>query len=319
MGKGILHSPWVKWVVRAALLILIAAAVGILIGNGGEWLEQFREFSWEINWLLLVLSSVILAGSYYLTPFGWQWLAQSAGCAAASPELRGVWFASQLGRYLPGKIWLFAGRASYLKASGLSAFRSAAVPFVEVIFTAASAGLITLLTALFIPEFASGNETVRLALIVSGVCFLLIPVFSPLQKLLYRFKYGTTPEKLPLPSPMLSLNLLSFYSLLWITRGIVLYLWLKGLGIISIDFGACIGAAPFSWLAGYIVFFVPGGLGVREAATAAVIATAETTGPVLVALFAIRILLTVYEVVMALISAKTTGLVGRSERKGTTE
>ncbi|MBC8428825.1 MAG: flippase-like domain-containing protein [FCB group bacterium] len=317
MNGKTLGSTGVKWAVRIALLLLIAVAVIILKQNGEEWAGQFREYSWEIDWLLLVLSAVILAVSFFMTPFGWQWLAHSAGCEARSSELRGVWFASQLGRYVPGKIWLFAGRAAYLKTTGLSVVRSATVPFVEVIFTAASAGLITLLTAIFIPGFADGNETVRLALIVSGVCFLIIPVFSPLQRLLYKIKHGMTPTKLPLPSFSLSLKLMTFYVFLWITRGIVLYLWLKGLGILPIDFGACIGAAPFSWLAGYIVFFVPGGLGVREAATVAVIATVETTGPVLVALFAIRILLTSYEVIMALVSAKTTGLVGK--RKGTTE
>jgi uncharacterized membrane protein YbhN (UPF0104 family) len=73
---------------------------------------------------------------------------------------------------------------------------------------------------------------------------------------------------------------------------------------------SAVAAAPLSWLAGYIVVFVPGGIGVREAATAAMCDGGSGIAPVMAAVFGQTLLMAVFEVVTALVAF------GREASKG---
>jgi len=303
--------PGMKIAARIGLVILIALAAWILVSNAGKWLEQIRTFSWTLNWPMLLISTLLLGTSYYFTPEGWVRLAGAAGCDADRTSLRSAWLLSQLGRYVPGKIWLLAGRAGYLKANGLSAARSTSVPFLEILYTAAAAGLTGALPILFSDNLSFGEPAIRAAIIASGACLLLIPLLSPLQRLVYRIRYGTVPDKMSLPSPAGAAWIIGLYTALWIIRGAALYMWLRGFGLLSISPLACISAAPFSWLAGYIVFLVPGGIGVREAAAVAMIAPAGMTGPVLAVVAGQRLALSAIEICFALKATRSTRLLGQ--------
>jgi uncharacterized membrane protein YbhN (UPF0104 family) len=254
---------------------------------------------------------ILLAFSLWLTPSGWSVLCRRAGSSAPSRELRGVWLQSQLGRYIPGKIWLMAGRAGYLRAGGMAVSSSVAVPFTELLYTVAATGLIASCVAVFTPGFLAGVVP-GTAAAVAGGCLVLVPLMRPAAKLLYRIRLGRDGEaaasRYQLPGTWLSIRLLLFYSVLWAARGLALYLWLHAFGVPGRGIWACTAAAPLSWLAGYIVFLVPGGIGVREAAAVAIIAGPGETGPVLAAVAGQRVVLTVIELVLAAVYAGSTPL-----------
>lgn len=288
---------------KIALLLLLCFAVWILAKNGSRWLDQIEAFTWQLKWHMLVISAAILVLTYYIIPFGWIWLAGAAGSEVGSGELRSVWYLSQLGRYVPGKVWLFAGRAGFLRSRGLSALRSTSVPFLELLYTAAGAGLAAAIPALISSDFSVEYSGLRSAIIAAGACILIIPLLRPIQKWLYRIRHGAVPEALPLPGIAGSIKLLLLYSGLWWIRGFALYLWLRGFGLFNVSFWICCAAAPLSWLAGYIVFLVPGGVGIREAATVALVAGSGDTGPLLAVVAGQRIVLSLAEVLFASASA----------------
>lgn len=310
------------WLSRAVLLILLALSVVLILKYGNEWLSEIAQLSWEPDPLLIALSTLLLLFSFWFAPFGWVWISKELGSTSSFSELRGVWFASQLGRYIPGKIWLFAGRAGYLKSKGVSTLNAALAPVYELMHTAAAVGLITFFTALLFPEFLNSN-ILRLAAVLAGICLLVLPLLHPVQKYVYRLREkgnsntagsGRT-DRMPFLPPNLSIRVICFYSVLWIIRGFSLFIWLAALGISNKGLWACIAATPLSWLAGYIVFLVPGGVGVREAATVAMIAGPGETGPILAAVLGQRLLLAVLEVILAGISAKSIPFL-RKEVKG---
>lgn len=308
------HRIWIRRSMRIVLLLLACFAAWIIMENGGSWLDQIEAFSWQLRWHMLVISALILVLTYYIIPLGWIWLARAAGSEVSTNELRSAWFLSQLGRYVPGKVWLFAGRAGFLRSRGLSTIRSTSVPFLELLYTAAGAGLAAVVPALISSDFAIEYSGLRSAIIAAGACVLIIPLLRPIQRLLYRIKHGAVPEALPLPGIVGSMKLLLLYCGLWWMRGLALYLWLSGFGLPNISFWICCAAAPLSWLAGYIVFLVPGGVGVREAATVALVAGPGDTGPVLAVVAGQRIVLSLIEVLFA---AATTGrgILFRREKK----
>ena len=297
------NSTWVKIVIRTGLILLLSAAIWLLIANGNKWLQQIEDFEWQPDWFSLVASALILWISYLFNPVGWVWLSHHAGCKVNTKDLTSAWFISQLGRYVPGKIWLFAGRVGFLKSHGLSTFRATSVPFLEVLFTVAAAGLAATIPIILTENLSFADSGLRTVILAAGGCVLVIPLLTPIQRWLYKLKYGSIPETLTLPGATGTLKLLLLYSGLWWLRGLTLFLWLKGFGIQSIDFWICCAAAPLSWLAGYIVFLVPGGIGIREATAVALLAPSEATGPVLAVIAGQRVLLSIAEVFFALLSA----------------
>ncbi|MBN2586197.1 MAG: hypothetical protein JXA64_04510 [Candidatus Fermentibacteraceae bacterium] len=302
---------WLKWLTRLVLAILVALAVWVILDQGENWLSQISTFSWQPDWIILAGSVMLLGLSYYYIPLGWIILSMKAGSLAERKELRSAWFMSQLGRYIPGKVWLFAGRAAFLKSRGMTGYRATSIPFLELLFTAAGAGLAALPAIVLARGAAFSNPALKGALVAAGTSILLIPLLRPFQKWLYRLRHGQVPAELPLPDFKGSLLLLLFFACLWWVRGLTLYLWITGFGMSGIDLSICFAAAPLSWLAGYIVFLVPGGIGIREAVVTAMVAMPDQTGPILAVIAGQRLILSIIEVSFALMAAGGTRLPGR--------
>ncbi|RKZ11093.1 hypothetical protein DRQ25_00645 [Candidatus Fermentibacteria bacterium] len=303
----------VKWLVRAGAVLLLAAAAWIITVNAENWFEQISRFSWHFDWFLICTSAILLGLSYFIIPAGWIVLSHAAGSKTVSKELRAAWFMSQLGRYIPGKVWLFAGRAAFLKSRGLAGFRATSVPFLELLYTAAGAGLTAMIPVIISGNAIFSHSGLKYAVLAAGFSLLVIPFLTPIQKWLYRLKHGRIPEELPLPGLIDSIKLLIFYSSLWWFRGLALFLWLKGFGVSDISLLLCCAAAPLAWLAGYIVFLVPGGIGIREAAAVALVAPSGAAGPVLAVIVGQRLILSIIEVVFALVSTGKLKLFGEGK------
>ncbi|MCK4807027.1 MAG: hypothetical protein KAT09_05240 [Candidatus Aegiribacteria sp.] len=310
------------WLSRAVLLILLALSVALILKYGSEWLSEIAQLSWKPDPLLITLSALLLFISLWFTPFAWIWISRKLGSTSSSSELRGIWFASHLGRYVPGKIWLFIGRAGYLKSTGVSTLNSALAPVYELMHTAAAVGVITFSAALFFPEFLNSN-ILRITAVIAGICMVVLPLLHPVQKYVYRLRENKSSntfnsdkiDRILFLPPSLSIKMIGLFSAVFIIRGLSLFILLTALGISCKGILVCIAATPLSWLAGYIVFLVPGGIGVREAVTVSMIAGPSETGPILAAVLGQRLLLAVIEVILAGISAKSISFL-RREGKG---
>ncbi|PIE53030.1 hypothetical protein CSA37_03720 [Candidatus Fermentibacteria bacterium] len=265
-----LQNKHLKTILRILLFLLTAFAVYTIQKNGSDWLEQAREYQWSPNPLMLSISGVLLSFSLVFTPLGWALISRNMGSNASMKELFAAWYASQLGRYIPGKIWLFAGRAGFLKARGMGTARAAATTALELLFTVASVGLITVTVSLFFPE-AMPEAGFRTAAALSGSAALLLPLLHPVQRYLCR-KKGIEGDFLP--GPAITAKTVLLFTGFWIMRGFALFTLLKGAGIEGIKPAASLLAAPLSWFAGYIAVMVPGGIGIRETAAAAISAPA---------------------------------------------
>lgn len=283
---------------KAALFILVIAAAFVIWKNGDQWLEEVDRYSWNLNVGEITVSAILLAVSLALTPSGWILICRSMGSRIPASEMFAAWYASQLGRYIPGKIWLFAGRAGFLKTRGMKMGRAAATTAYELFFTVASIGLLVMVLAIISPEVFQHTGG-RVAAIAASSAILLLPLLHPVQSFLCR-KKGIDPGQLP--SIRTSLTTTLIFAVLWMIRGLSLFLLLKGTGLTEIHFSHSVAAAPLSWLAGYIVFFVPGGIGVREAAAAA-IAAPGLIAPAAVVIAGQRLFMALVEVLLALLSS----------------
>jgi len=285
--------------IRILLFILVITASVAVYKNGSSWFAEIREHQWTLNPLKLVLSALLLGGSLAMTPLGWVLICRSMGSAIPSKDLFAAWYSSQLGRYIPGKIWLFAGRVAFLKSRGMKAGRATATTIYELLFSVAAVGVITLTASMITRDRLFGGIA-GTAAVFAAAGLVLLPLLHPFQKQVCRRK-GISGENLP--SPVTALRAVGIFVLLWLIRGIALYLLLTGVGLGGISPMRTAVAEPLAWLAGYIVVIVPGGIGVREAAAAA-LAAPEAIAPAAVAIAGQRLFMALMEVILALSVSK---------------
>jgi hypothetical protein len=176
--------------------------------------------------------------------------------------------------------------------------RAAAASAWEVMTSFASVGLVALPMVLL--GGAIPGRGVAAAVTVASAALLLLPLTVPAQRLAFRLKgigeYAGVRAST-------AARILVLYAVSWILRGAATLLWLEGLGLDTRGFAAAAAAAPLSWLAGYIVIFVPGGIGIREAATAAICVESALVAPATVAVLGQTVLMALFELALALAGA----------------
>jgi hypothetical protein len=290
-------AKWLRAGAWAAVLLLAAFAALSIASRWAAFRDSFSLVDWGASPVAMAASAVLLAAALALNPAGWILVARELGARSPTRGMTAAWFASQLGRYAPGKIWLFAGRIGYLKAEGLSLARAAAASAWELILSFASVGLVAG-PAVLLSGAVSLPSSVRAAVLVAAVSAPLLPLLPPVQKLAFRLRGSGEYRGVRVST---ALRAVALYALIWVLRGVSLWLWLTGLGIPSNGFAACAGAAPLSWLAGYIVIVIPGGIGVREAVTGALVAPPGMLGPVVAAALGQTLLMALLELALAFV------------------
>ena len=257
--------------------LLAAVVIGFA---GRELARQWGEVGPAIaglrpSWTLVLASGAIVLATYLILIEAWRatlrvW-SQSLSFASAAR----IWFVSNLGKYLPGKVWQIVAMGTMAQNAGVSATAavgsSLLVNLVNVIaglvvITVTSAGRVA--AAVGREDAANGGsiELLVVAVTVGAVVALLItPLVVPrLAALAGRI----TGRQIALPNVP--------YRAVWITVMTTTAAWLL-YGVAFAMFAhaispratgnasAYIAVYTGSYLAGYLALFAPGGVGVREA------------------------------------------------------
>ncbi len=100
----------------------------------------------------LILSTLIFAFSYFIQIWAWYLITLRLGIAIPLKETVGSWFYSQLGKYLPGKVWLLLGRLYFYDSKGKSRKAITVALYFETVTMIMAAGLVFLVSLLFLKE-----------------------------------------------------------------------------------------------------------------------------------------------------------------------
>jgi len=161
-------------------------------------------------------------------------------------------FRTQIGKYLPGNVFHFAGRFYYAKKMGL-AHKSSTF---STLFEAGSLSLLALVLST--------------PLILSQLNYLLIPISLLSIAILYLFYftlfYFFNKRPPPLTNWATWLQSIAYYlALLILQTCLFLVLQTEFAPELNWSLDKTISIIAFSWIAGFLAFGAPGGLGVREA------------------------------------------------------
>ena len=251
-----------QWVVVATLFVLM----GRMVWN--NWV-QVREASFTFDPLSLLLSTILFAFSYFIQFWAWYLITVRLGIAISLRETVKSWFYSQLGKYLPGKVWILLGRFYLYGSKGKSKKVISVALYFEAVIGVVAGGTLFLTALLFLEEsrsISSGKEPAWLILpFALAVVFLYPRVLEKMFNLVLRL-FRREPVTIALSyRDILWILLISL--LAWIVGGLGFYVFVNGIFTVpSTRVLFLTGALAFSCFLGLMAVFAPSGLGVREGA-----------------------------------------------------
>jgi len=250
-------------------LARISSLLGIVIGIAGvvfvgrtlisKWDEVSDAFS-QVDAINLVLS--LLLGLAAMTSIGWIWVTM---IVARSHNVRhrnamSWYFTGQLGKYVPGGIWPIVGRAELAVRNGIPRLDAYASTGLSLVTTYAAA-----VVTIGIGAAATNGHRLIAALIAIGLVAAYAAFSQPsLRAIIIRIASRVSPSASSLTDPKRLARLTVVHVPAWILMSL-------STSVTATAFGAKISIADMifitstSWLAGFVVVGVPGGIGVREA------------------------------------------------------
>jgi uncharacterized membrane protein YbhN (UPF0104 family) len=288
-------------VLRAAkIAFAIAVAIFIAAAIATQW-SALREAAASAHprWGYIALSCALVLANYALLIQAWRVLLLGWGGSLGFWESARIWTISNLGKYLPGKVWVIGSAAVMVQARGISA--AAAVG-------ASVLGQLINILAGFVVLAATGAGVLRVptagvvAIAVLGGAGLHAP---PVLPRLGRIAARVARRDIVIPRMP--------HSAIWIAAAISVASWvlygvafrLLTLGVLSSAQGApglYVAIYTSSYLAGFLALIAPGGVGVREVVMATALKGAGFgTGDAILLVVASRIWLTLLEIAPALV------------------
>ena len=253
---------------RSRLVNVVGIAIGItgiafvvrrIVRDRSEIADALS--SADMSWLIVGGITGLVA----MTLIGVNWLLILRHAGAAAPWRRGMswFFVGQLGKYVPGGIWPIVGQAELAHrgdAPRSAAYSSTAMSMVATFLgaatVAASAGLISPSDGRLVPSVIAG-------VVVLAFAVLALPAA---RSAINRLARRVTRRELGLPEPRWFCLLVVRHVPVWLSFSGMNIFAVAALGsdldaslVVTLVFVTCV-----SWMAGFVVVGVPGGIGVRE-------------------------------------------------------
>ncbi|MBS3905407.1 MAG: flippase-like domain-containing protein [Syntrophaceae bacterium] len=255
-----------KQVIKWMLVITIFLFLGKMVWE--NW-NQVKEASFDFRPFPLILSTLIFAFSYFIQIWAWYLITLKLGIAISIRETWESWFYSQLGKYLPGKVWLLLSRFYFYESKGKSKKAISIALYLETATILLAAGFLFLIALIFFKEIkVFGYENQWEWLVVPFILAFIFIHPRILQKivnwLIIRFK--REPISLTITYPDV-LFVFFVCILAWLVGGVGFYLFLVSVFPVSSQHLIFLaGALAISSTLGLVALFAPSGLGVREGA-----------------------------------------------------
>ncbi len=250
-----------KKVLAPALILVAATFLGRAVFGG--W-SEVREYEWSFDFSYLALS-VVLIFLYYAQQWGgWRLVMHSFGDPLGRSDSAAIWFASILGRYVPGNVAMVAGRVGLCQRRGIPARTTLASMVYENALILISALLITAATVPLWPPFEYKNYALILvALAPAGLALLHPAVFRKASDAILR-RTGREPLSATLPFGRV-MALLVYYVGGWALLGLAFAALAASVAPVEFaEVALLVGGYAFAWEVGFLSFITPSGLGVKE-------------------------------------------------------
>ena len=294
-GAARASSPRRRLIIRLVQVAIVAATIYFLAAYLRRSWDSIEDFDWTFDAGWLAASGVVFLLFYFAQAAFW-WLLLR-GCGAPSPfwPAASVWGKSILARYVPGNVFMFVGRAWMSHSRGLPVERVTAAMVYEQALGACSA---LLAVAILFPfwEYRPGITALSLLAIPVLVALMHPRIFGPLAGWVLRLLHRP-PLKITLGFGAV-LGMLCLFTLDWLVAGTGAWLLARAITGLGVDdLPLVIVAYALAYVAGMVAFFIPSGIGVREAVLTASLSRELPGGVALTWALLLRLWVTAVELV----------------------
>lgn len=210
---------------------------------------------------IIFMSIVCIFGVLILSPIVWKFLMLGSGADVPYRLCFGIWWTTNVAKYVPGKISLIAGRAYVARRYGSKVVLESFVW--ELIISVSSA----VIAGLFLLDLEGISTSTKWILVCVGLASLL-PIMSPkftqaiVRKPFSILGRGEWNHDTSMTRKYYSIALILMIAS-WVLWGLAHQFILLGLGV-DASLTLLIGSFSIAWLVGFFAFFLPAGLGARE-------------------------------------------------------
>ncbi len=258
-----------KALIRSAQVVVILV-IFYFLGKSviANW-TQVKDFDWEFDYPLLILSFALqMLGLCWLVKI-WQRMLGHTGSRVSYGRLFKVWFFTNLGKYLPGKVWQFMGMVYMLEKQGVPKQNSLSTGVLAQAFSVMSGLLISVifLGASLYSQFFSRKPALLAGAVFLGLAILVIGCYPrALEKAINLGLRILKRQEIALDIRAKDVIIyILFYSASWLLYGLAFLIFVKSMAPASFHmYPTLTGAFAFSLNVGFLAVFTPGGIGVRE-------------------------------------------------------
>src|ERR1035437_6262546 len=202
------------------------------------------------NWWMIVASGGWVLASYVVLIETWRQIVIAWGGHLSWGSAARIWFISNLGRYVPGKVWQIGAMGAMAQQAGVSS--------VAAIGSSLVVNLVNILAGFLVVAVAGSRNIVGspAAFVAALVVFCVVVLASPwLLPPLARLAPRSTGRNVAVAGCAVAWNL---YGIAFRDLDVALF------GVAAGKTSAYTAVFILSYLMGYITLFAPGGIGVRE-------------------------------------------------------
>lgn len=253
-----------RWLWRGGQVLLLALIVYFWGRSMAAGWSDLRDFTWQVRPLFLLGSFAFLMAHLFFLAAIWRWSLNSLGIRCNLREATRIWALSQIARYLPGGVWDVAGRLVLAGQAGHSRRVISVSILIEMILQTIAAVLIFLSSLVFWEDPTVARLGLwSIPIVPAGLIALHPQVLNGLLRVAGRLtKRDIAPISLRFGAV---LRLLLAHLLGRIIVGTGFYLFAAGIHPWEVSaWPAAVGIFSGAWVVGFLIVFIPQGLGVRE-------------------------------------------------------
>lgn len=275
----------------------------ILLQVAENWaLVTAEPIAWQLRWEFIAASLLVTWVMYAFLIWGWREVLHGWRQWIRAVEAARIWTISSLGKYIPGKVWSIAGMAVMAERAGVSGAAATGSAIIMQLIALATGAIVSLMLTgtnildyLLRPYLGEWGSMVAFAgagLALLCAVALTLPSVTRRIGLLIGKPESVQPVE---PSALAAALFVNFIA--WAGYGLAFQLLLLGtIPGLEMTWSTATGAFATSYIIGYLILVVPGGIGVREAALVFLLKGTLDLGPAVALAAASRITLTVNEI-----------------------
>jgi uncharacterized membrane protein YbhN (UPF0104 family) len=277
---------------------LLVAVVGLAVyGLASQWTQVHADLA-KLAWYDVTGAALCAIAGLGCMMLAWRALLADLGSPLPLPAAIRVMFVGQLGKYVPGAVWAVAAQVELARDYEVPRRRSATASLVSMATTLVVGLVAAGVTLPLISASAARHYWWVLAITPFAVACLYPPVIKfGLDLVLKTARRPPLEKSVSVPGMARALA--------WTTVGWLFYgahAWLligEFAGRSGHTLALSLGAYALAWSVGFLIIFVPGGIGAREVALIAVLAPVMPSASALVIALASRVVMTVGDLVWA--------------------